>query len=144
MMETQLISTNNSQRFAKINKLIDLAYIAREQFEAELGENHDLAGYCGLASFRLLLMANYNGIYPTLAYGIHAIEPHAWIEYYNKIIDITATQFGYDDRVVVINKKNPFYRAEHKAICVSDVREVLYWCWDDIDDEFYELSKVKI
>ena len=91
-------ATNISQKYSnesKIHyKIIRLAKIVRNQFETEYPSNSTLAGLCGLASFRLMKLANNNGMYPALCGGYYKNYGHCWIEINDKIIDITAGELN--------------------------------------------------
>lgn len=91
--------------------LIDIAHQSRKDCEFYLPHYPELAGVCGICSLYLLIQARQHGIYTTLCYGLCDEKHHWWVEYNNKIIDITATQFGYTAKVRVKNKnKQSGYR----------------------------------
>lgn len=86
-------------------KLFRLAYIARKNVEYNLPQfDPDLGGACGIASHHLMQLAKANGIQVHLCYGTFNNNFHFWVEYGNKIIDITATQFGINKKVYCCNK----------------------------------------
>ena len=108
----------------KIQQLIDIAHKAREDCEFFLPHYPELGGACGICSLYLLIRARSMGIYVTLAHGFCDDHYHYWIEYNNKIIDITATQFGYQSRVRVKNKnKSSGYIAMDSTRSLSRARQ---------------------
>lgn len=82
----------------------------------------DLGGACGFVSKYLVLLSVPRGFHPTLVYGAqhyleqkrpHKLFPHlcdhAWIQYHRHWIDLTATQYGEKDEVVVVPVSDPRY-----------------------------------
>lgn len=74
-----------------------------------------LKGMCALASSALLLALEHKGIFGTLAGGRFCHnkktrgEAHYWVEVGNYIVDITATQFGVKEKVVITSSPDPRY-----------------------------------
>jgi hypothetical protein len=91
-------------------------------------DSHDLDGMCGISSVALILTLRENGISATL----HGRRNHWWVEIADSIIDITATQFGNKQRVLVIDKRKLLpgaykypnrYGLRNKKFLGSP------WCW---------------
>lgn len=136
-----------------LTQLIKLANVAREQVEcvntkAQLNSYldrlpSDLEGGCGVASLHLMNLANSRGLRPTFVHGTfrNRWDAHCWIEYYNHVIDLTATQFISCPKVHVVNaKKNreiyrrdfvsrSFVKSEERikgwALYVPELRELV-------------------
>jgi len=80
--------------------LIKLAEKVRAAFE-EIGScNCDLAGWCGTASSHLAEAAKRLGIHGV---DICVGSGHVYCMYSDNIIDITATQFGVQDKVFIVS-----------------------------------------
>lgn len=144
MKKIQFGATSNLDNFKKLNKLLSLSEIVREQYEMEYPSCSTLEGFCGLASYRLLKMANYNKLYPTMCYGLYDSICHAWIEYCGYIVDLTATQFGIWERIYVIEKPSKKYKKIDWSSRAGDGKHILHWCWDEVNDQFYKRARVKI
>jgi hypothetical protein len=120
------------RRTETLNKLITLARIARRHVETlayveDMPPN--LAGYCGIGSKYLEVLANKENIFPEFITGvfqkynrildIYQIQSgHSWLEYSGYIIDITATQFkhviskvdrDFGKKVYICRTTNPHY-----------------------------------
>jgi hypothetical protein len=120
-----------------MNNLLTLAAKARQDVEClckfEEG-SEDLAGYCGIAAYYLHQLAKARGIETALVVGTfyhddRDISGHAWIEYQDWIIDITATQFAqydrqFDRQIYVSDAENsfyhPFYVNKDAISCIGD------------------------
>jgi len=72
---------------------------AFEEIESKEGEYNDgdLGGYCGRASVQLYLACKRQGIKIQIAEGVG----HIFNVYNGRIVDITATQFGYCEKVFI-------------------------------------------
>lgn len=83
-----------------LEQLINLARFTRTVFEkkASNGWREDLAGMCYDASCFLYTIAKAHGIDTKIGAGYR----HYFIVYNNMIIDVTATQFGVKEKVVVM------------------------------------------
>jgi hypothetical protein len=74
-----------------------------------------LKGMCALASSALLMAFDYEGIRATLAGGRFCQDEkkrgdaHYWVETGLYIIDITATQFGVKEKVLIASSPDPRY-----------------------------------
>lgn len=121
-------------------KLISLARIARAHIELlakterrEAGEpdwdRASVAGYCGVGSRYLELLANEARLHPVFCAGVFRNYNrilgvyqtkcgHAWLKYQNYIIDITSTQFSnavsrverdFNKPVYICRTTNPHY-----------------------------------
>jgi hypothetical protein len=77
--------------------LINLARFTRTVFEKE-SRLEDLAGMCYDASCFLHTIAKAYGIETRIGAGVG----HYFVVYNNMIIDVTATQFGIKEKVVII------------------------------------------
>ena len=101
-------------------KFMTIATTARQLTETfakkhpDIGDPKDLACYCAIGSKILKLLAekhNYKVTFVQGQYGSYYItsDPthvnHCWVIYNNKIVDITATQFGIKDPVHVVDLK---------------------------------------
>lgn len=64
----------------------------------------DLGGSCGFSSLVLNRVLNLAGYKSHLVIGDYKLSGHAWVQYQNLIIDITASQFDLPD--IVIDKIN--------------------------------------
>jgi hypothetical protein len=122
--------------FSKLQKVLRIAHIVRKQFEEEYPEEIRFEGFCGLASLRIVIMCNHNKLYPRLVYGNYSGNFHTWIEYGQKIIDITATQFG-KERIVITDINNRCYESYSKASKIKEIKDIIYWCWDEVDRSFF-------
>lgn len=127
------------QTKTKIKVLIELAKEVRNRFDltsGKFGKDPSLMGCCALASWTLASEArNRYCIYPTMTIGHfdysenHSEEKcnHAWIEYYGKIIDITATQFEtksfLPDEVFITSTNDKMYNSFHKT--KTDIKDCL-------------------
>jgi hypothetical protein len=103
-----------------------------------------LSGYCGRASlqlFRVLKLKNIKGI--VLVDGLS----HTFLLYKNKIIDITATQFGKKDRVYIKDIKDIkdyeyYYQITKKYTAIKKCwayRSILYKSDKEIVDKYIEI-----
>ena len=90
-----------------LSDVLDLALIARQQVRDLSDKGHkfhswvnpipsDMAGACGVVCLHTVNMALKRGYHPTFVRGDYDFMGHCWIEYYNHIIDPTATQFIYN------------------------------------------------
>jgi hypothetical protein len=113
-----------------LNTVISLAHKVRKDIEAlaKYKKKHPyrLDSMCAIASYHLLQKCKKVGVFPTFTTGHFSIYEedsleaqchcnHCWIEFYGKIIDITATQFSepglrFDD-VYITNTKDKMYNA---------------------------------
>lgn len=101
-----------------LERLIELASVARQHIiivnrKAQLNTYlnrlpQDLEGGCGAASLHLMRLANNRGMHPKFVFGAfrQPHDSHCWLEYYNHVVDITATQFIKCDPVCVTNMKD--------------------------------------
>jgi len=92
-----------------LDQIIKLATSIRKKAE-EVCAYPRLDGWCGLTAKYITLLAETQGLHPTLVGGFFKDWPHCWIEYYGKIIDITATQFSHDvPNVLITHNKDERY-----------------------------------
>lgn len=89
----------------KVQRVIQLARLARRRVLSLGGYDRDMAGACGLVSWYILCLANREGLYPTFVKG----QGHCWVRYFNHVIDASAQQLHADCRPVHVTK---MYRGE--------------------------------
>jgi len=89
----------------------------------------DLGGHCGRASVQLYLACRRVGI----KIGINKGEGHMFNTYRDRIIDITATQFGVRRKVFVrkIPKKIGKLPSYHRTCCTYDTAKSAIDVYDD-------------
>jgi len=121
---------------SNLEKVITLAKnirIAYEHLAIRSNKKTNLAGYCSRASVQLHLIAKELGINVAIVPSYF----HVYNVYDNKIIDITATQFGKRKRVWIVNfnKTNKISHWQPKCnykkeefICNS-IEELLFSGW---------------
>ncbi len=99
----------------KLFTIAEKARLATEKFANQrsyIGSPTTLMCYCAIGSKILQLMAKkadykvtfIQGVYATYRKDVEYTEDninHCWIEYKNAVIDITATQFGFQQDVFV-------------------------------------------
>lgn len=117
-----------------------IAKVARKAIERfakdhdDIGRIRDLECYCAIGSYFLCMVARKFGYHLTLIEGVAYDQSspndtnHCWVQYQGKVIDITATQFGYTSKVRIVNIANKDYtvvRANNNA------RQSLRAGWDD-------------
>lgn len=98
---------------AEAKKLFDIAYDCRrivEKLAAQTKkENFGLCGFCGIGSQHLYNMALQNGIKTSLIMGKYDGASHCWLQYRKYYVDITATQFGVEEKVHIVGVSNDLY-----------------------------------
>ena len=92
-------------------------------------DKSDLACMCAVASYTLAKALNDNGIRCKMVTGwfrewADYEEQHCWVETHNKIIDITATQFGIKKPVFIVSRHHEKY---HRDKIVRDPNELAGW-----------------
>ncbi len=85
--------------------IYDAIYLFRKEIPGVhrfIDEN--LMGACAIASFFLHHKLKSEGISSSFIEGFYGIDdsPHCWLTIENSIIDITATQFNYFDKVIIL------------------------------------------
>jgi len=60
----------------------------------------DLCGMCAICSYELARRLKRAGFYPR----VHVNESHSFVRVNKVIVDVTATQFGYRERVLIRSK----------------------------------------
>lgn len=116
----------------ELKKLVILAHEARKHVEGLRDYGEDLHLACGVSSVHLMSMSFKNNIFPTFVSGyfkdkIGCSVPHCWVEYYGYVVDITATQFGSNQKVYVA-KANKSYKAYQKINDIKEATEdILEW-----------------
>lgn len=123
--------------------VVDLALIARQQVRDLSDQGHkfhgwfnpfpnDMAGSCGVVCLHTVNMALKRGYHPTFVRGDYHWMGHCWIEYYNHIIDPTATQFIYNASAVhIVNKRavatkpsDYWHTAKHRISSEKDIEDI--------------------
>jgi hypothetical protein len=153
------------KRSSSTLNLISLARIARKKIEAlskEEGGQPHLGGYCGVAARYIEILANNVGLYPEFVVGhfkcynrildqYYNVSGHAWIEFEDNIIDITATQFrsaitkidrDFNQKVYIAKNSNPHYAKDyigHKAKETANM-----WYIEHIDDIVAKADRISI
>lgn len=103
--------------------LIQLAQKIRDgldEYVARFRPSHidsDLMGACAIASYFLMREARKKGIKVELFVGVHNscdIGQHVWICHDGFIVDITATQFGYDDKIYIAPESHEDYYIKYR------------------------------
>ena len=129
----------------KIDKAIQIAYKVRKQCEvfvnSEASKNYDfhkqddLGCMCAVASFTLAFTLNKRNIEAKMIRGKFFInndahkdededcfgDEHCWVEFRDKIIDITATQFDDVPKVYVSNRDSNRYSGEQVVLEPSEL-----------------------
>ena len=107
---------------------VRLAQRVRKAMEAYRGPGRSatLSGYCGVASAVLVHVFRKGGFRATYVNGMYGATGnymknryHTWVESNGFIWDVTATQFGRRERVLVVNKAKA--RAFNKGVGTTSV-----------------------
>lgn len=80
-----------------MQRLLELAKIVREAFDERYGGS--LCGFCCSASVQLFRLAKDNGLDGVT---LGATGGHVFNLFEGQIVDVTATQFGVEDKVAVL------------------------------------------
>lgn len=117
----------------------------------KLGYRRDLAGACLCSSFLVFLYLKSKGSNPKLIIG----DGHAYCTLYNTVIDLTATQFGIKNAILItdINKyerdkrvnfaiQNPVIVSKKKSL-FSTLKTVEY-CPECCPLEIFELKSLNL
>lgn len=108
---------------------VDKDYLANQWADGRI--HHNLAGGCAVGSS--LLVKELRRQYKIRA-NLIVTWGHAFVEYKNHVIDITATQFGAKEKVLVVDKSEPYkvsnpilqnYYFLRKRL---DKKEINTWC----------------
>lgn len=90
---------------SKLDRLIRLARVVRSAYEKIYGKysdlDSDLGGACFDASRQLFRLARDNGIAVEIGIG----DGHAFVLLGDTVVDVTATQFGKRQKVLVSGQK---------------------------------------
>lgn len=144
-------------------KAISLAKQVRKKIEklCEIERGHpDLAGYCGIASSYfvkqcknenidvLIVSGNFRN-YSRIIDKYYFISGHAWAEYEDYIIDITATQFrqkivsrierNFNKKVYVSKISNPHYEKIKAGSLADDT--IKTWYVEPIEEIFSKIDE---
>jgi hypothetical protein len=84
----------------------------------------NLAGMCGIASTRLCAVLQKNGFNAVICYSYY----HAFVQVEDYIVDVTATQFGHAEKVLIKESKKAkgFYYWEPRVVCKTPDEFVAY------------------
>jgi hypothetical protein len=106
----------------RLVRFLRLARQVREEILSSGSFSDDLGGCCGFVSKYLVLLSVPRGFHPTLVHGIQhylgqarpsKLYPHhcdhAWVLYYRHVVDLTATQYGEKEGVVVVPDSDSRY-----------------------------------
>ena len=112
-----------------LDKIKETARIVRSQCEsyaASTGHDEygkDLSCMCGIASYALREAIKRIGIRIKLIYGFYGNSSgHCWLNIEDKIIDITATQFGVSRKVFVTSISNAKYDRLKEMKSMSEIK----------------------
>jgi hypothetical protein len=120
-----------------LETILKTASSVRKTIEDERKKNHDakvvwsqdLCGACAVASSLLTHELKKQGVNSFLVIGqyIRGDVPwtHCWVETNSDIIDITATQFGIEQKVFLSDKRNSAYKRDFFGKAAS--KEVTQW-----------------
>ena len=122
-----------------LDKMVFIARKCRRILEKELKDNYpsDLAGACGLASYFLMREAERAGLYANYISGYFKGCNHSWVEFEDRIIDLTATQFGILKETYVVKKNNRKYQKEFQTSDVEEAYEAIR-SWSFVPPKLYE------
>lgn len=121
------------KRSPDLSKLLKLAKVTRSRIEnlsKVEGGSSNLAGYCAVAARHLQLLADGENLRPVFVSGLFMgynrilgtygqICGHAWVEFEDYIVDITATQFkkvvtkidrDFSKKIYLCKNSNPHYK----------------------------------
>ena len=114
----------------------------------------DLGGYCAIASYLLISVADKLGYNLDLVVGrakmnlTSVSSNHAWTEHEDEIIDLTATQFWATvSKVHVVKCSNRYYRAiaknedAHEELKIRWSNQSPYTYMTDLDERAYKLAQ---
>ena len=86
---------------SELRRLIKLARIVRRAYEKIYDESSDLGGACFDASRQLFRLAKDNKLAVEIGIG----DGHAFVLLGDTIVDVTATQFGKKQKVLITKRK---------------------------------------
>jgi hypothetical protein len=97
-----------------LKRIKQIAKEVRKFFENDPASTKQLHRLCFRASVSLAKRLQSKGIKAKVVHGYMCdtkgwINRHSWVVYKNKIIDLTATQFGYKPRVFVRSVTSTLY-----------------------------------
>ncbi len=110
-----------------------IAKIVRRMVENEVedgidisGSIEELDGACGYASYGLYKVLPASEIVK----GTYDGWDHIWVEFDNKIVDVTATQFGVYSKVYIIKKTGNRAKKYNSTARGADVIKELIFDWE--------------
>lgn len=118
-----------------LKNVLRLAVVVRRFFVYQAKQQDwdtNLGGWCLLASRTLEAVLTRSGI-PCVTVGTKDLSGHFWVEVGKYIIDITATQFGVIQPIVVFNKEeddvDKRYIQKGNVIALGSVLEAIHYKW---------------
>lgn len=83
----------------------DLKKLSRIHYYKDELDASDMCGFCAVSSYIVFLYLSKRGFKPKFMLA----DCHCWIEVDNHFVDLTATQFGFEEEILIKNKKD-FYK----------------------------------
>jgi len=118
-----------------LKNVMRLTVVARRFFVHQAKQQDwdtNLGGWCLLASRTLEAVLTRSGI-PCVTVGTKDLSGHFWVEVGKYIIDITATQFGVLQPIVVLNKEeddiHKRYTQKGNVIALGSALEAIHKKW---------------
>ena len=114
-------------------KVIETAALARlwaEERASRLDDSDpdDLSCYCAIASVKLSMLLTAAAIKHRIAMADDLCGSHVFVLVDGWIVDVTATQFGVDDKIFVKHERAPDLRWFHKITrTFGDVHSLVLW-----------------
>lgn len=116
--------------------LVQIAKMARKEMEDfaqnhdNIGDPYDLGCYCAISSYFLRYLARHFGYHLKMVEGAAFdsnidFTNHCWLVYNDKVIDITATQFGCQKKVNIVRVGNQNYHERKRST------EKGFWKWPE-------------
>jgi len=114
----------------RVRRKCELFSRSPEASKHDFYKTPDLVCMCAVASFALSKALNKSGIRNKVIKGYYGSEGHhCWVELKNgMIIDITATQFGIRQRVLIVSNDSLLFHKykDGKPVCYQDLNS-----WDN-------------
>ncbi|MGL5757812.1 hypothetical protein [Plesiomonas sp.] len=99
--------------------LLDICKSVRRK---KLAQEGSIEGTCREVALAIAYQATQQGLDVCICFGTYQAQPHYWIRHRDKIYDATASQFGVDDEVYVIEEVNGAGYKEEGHIYASGAR----------------------
>jgi hypothetical protein len=99
-------------------------------FSDTYNDNHDLCGYCAIASAELFFQLKNNGFDPMIVAHDNDGNCHVFIELFDHIIDVTATQFYEfeNTKVVILHSKEALqYDFYEPTVIFDHPKKLVKW-----------------